>query len=238
MFSGAEIRAPDDRLGWVQPTVSQTDGSSGELLPTRATLLERLQNREGSETWQQGWQEFFTLYQPVIYRFAINSGLKPGEADEVVQEVVIGVARKLPAFRYEPERCTFKTWLFRVVRNKIVDHRRREKTRGRRPDSGGISEEEYESIPDEGMLTPDRAWDLEFERGLRQSALQWVSQRVKPMTLRLYLHHVVDGHDVEATVAAFRDSNVVPADVYQAKFRVQAKLDAQLLILRRGTMAA
>ena len=43
------------------------------------------------------------------------------EAEEVVQETAIGVARRLPEFAYDPKVCRFKTWLLNLVRWRIQD---------------------------------------------------------------------------------------------------------------------
>jgi len=213
--------------------MTQDEQAREETLPTRASLLDCLKGEHGTARWQQGWQEFFSLYQPVICRYAMQSGFSPSEADEIAQEALIGVARQMPSFRYNPEQCSFKTWLFRISRNKMVDHRRRKRVRRQGQTGVEATEDEIAAIPDDQTLTPDRAWDLEFERHLREAALKRVAQTVKPMTMRLFLHNVVEGHDVAATVEAFRESKVKPTDVHQARFRVQAKLEQEIEALRR-----
>jgi len=75
-----------------------------ETLQTRASLVAGLQAGE-----EDRWQEFFRLYGPMIRRFAFKAGLTEIEADEVVQETAIAVARHVPEFRYDPKVCRFKT---------------------------------------------------------------------------------------------------------------------------------
>jgi len=213
---------------------SETASGTGELLPTNGALLSLLQNQEDSSAWQAGWREFMQLYRPVIVQYARRSGLQPVEAEDVMQEIVMGVAQKLPLFRYEPERCSFKTWLFRVARNKVVDHLRRRRSQGGEREVRGIEGEVLAEVADDAQMKPDEAWDREFEHQVLRTALQRVGQRVKPMTMRLYLYHVVDGHSVPETVAAFRDAGVRSEDVYQAKSRIQEQLATQLKKLQRG----
>jgi len=216
---------------------SPANSSKDELLPTRPSLLARMRNQDDSKAWQRGWEEFHALYHPVIYGHALKQGLRESEADDVVQEIVIGVARSLPDFRYDPARSSFKTWLFRVVRNKVVDHLRRRERRSQimvEPARAEGDSEALTEIVDEKALTPDREWDLMWESNLRRSALEHVKNRVKPMTMRLYLHHVVDGNSVEATVHFFRDSKVSSDAVHLAKHRVQKMLDEALERLRDG----
>src|SRR5215831_11026676 len=98
--------------------MSQSDQSS---LGTRASLLGRLKNLED----QASWQQFFDTYWQLIYRLAVKAGLTDSEAQEVVQETVITASKHLPAFRYDPKVCSFKTWLLRLARWRIIDQLRR-----------------------------------------------------------------------------------------------------------------
>src|SRR6185369_14809509 len=82
-----------------------------ELAPTRHTLLERLRDLDDHASWQ----EFFDTYWKLIYCAAIKFGLPHADAEDVVQETVIGVARRMETFRYEPEKCSFKGWLMHIT---------------------------------------------------------------------------------------------------------------------------
>ena len=64
------------------------------FLPTRRSLLARLRNWED----QTSWRDFFNIYWKFIYSVAVRSGLSDQEAEDVVQEAVISVARKMPEF--------------------------------------------------------------------------------------------------------------------------------------------
>ena len=98
--------------------MSQSDNSS---LATRASLLGRLKNLED----QGSWQEFFDTYWRLIYGVALKAGLSDAEAQDVVQEAVITAAKHLPGFHYDPKVCSFKTWLLRLARWRIIDQLRK-----------------------------------------------------------------------------------------------------------------
>jgi len=209
-----------------------------EWLPTRPSLLARLRNHADSASWHRGWEEFYAIYCPVVFRYARKRGLSETDAEDLVQEVVAGLARRLPGFTYDPGRGSFKTWLFRICRNKVVDHLRRQ-GRGMQwiqpgDMADGLSVAEME---DTTILQPDEAWELAWELDLRRSALDLVGQRVKPMTMRLYLYHVVDGHDAATTVADFADPKVTLDAVHLARHRVQKMMDDTLDRLRSGAAA-
>ncbi|MHB1307598.1 MAG: RNA polymerase sigma factor [Limisphaerales bacterium] len=205
-----------------------------ELLPTRASLLARLKRQDDSPAWQRGWEEFHALYFPLIFRYARKRGLAIEDAEEVVQDVVLGVARRIPEFTYDPGRGSFKTWLFRVCRNKVVDRMRRLQKAARGPLVSASEAVALDEVADPAVLAPDRAWDLAWETSLRRAAQEHVAQRVKPMTMRLYLYHVVDGHDAATTVAHFADPKVTSEAVHLARHRVQKMLDTTLARLQEG----
>src|SRR5215470_6786327 len=105
----------------MQQTMSAEHGSS---LETRPSLLQR--RKAGDDT--QSWQELYRLYGGLIRFFAAKAGLTADEAEEVVQETAIGVARRLPEFTYDPKVCRFKTWLLNLARWRIQDQIRKRRS--------------------------------------------------------------------------------------------------------------
>src|SRR6185503_19449815 len=98
-----------------------TEPGTDSLLPTRQSLLTRLRD------WQDhdGWREFFDTYWRLIYRVARQAGLDDATAQDVVQNTFIYLARRMPNFRYDPARGSFKSWLRRVARSRVSVFRRR-----------------------------------------------------------------------------------------------------------------
>ena len=76
-----------------------------EFIPTRGSLLSRLKDWDD----QDSWRDFFNTYWKLIYGVALKSGLTETEAQEVVQETVISVAKAIPQFKYDAAVCSFKT---------------------------------------------------------------------------------------------------------------------------------
>src|SRR4051794_23077763 len=95
----------------------RTSGSAA----TRRSLVDRLQNWED----RKHWQEFFDAYWKLIFSAARRSGLTETEAEEVVQETVITVAKKVGQLRYDPARGSFKGWLLHITRWRIADQFRK-----------------------------------------------------------------------------------------------------------------
>src|SRR6267143_6364892 len=89
--------------------------NSENLLPTRRSLLNRLKNWDD----QESWKDFFDTYWKLIYGVAIKAGLSDAEAEEVVQETVITVAKKIGDFKADPAHGSFKGWLLKITQWRI-----------------------------------------------------------------------------------------------------------------------
>lgn len=174
---------------------SRTDLSPDreELLPTRRSLLDRLRNWED----QASWRDFFNTYWKFIYSVAIKSGLSDQEAEDVVQETVLSVAKKMPDYVYDPARCSFKGWLMHVARLRIMDQLRRRPPAFRQmPTSERDSRQTptVERVPDPASAADfDAAWDEEWESNLVDAAMERVKLRVKPEHYQIFYLSAVKG---------------------------------------------
>src|SRR5438046_2754711 len=119
----------------MEPAQHQPSAPGGRLPPTRPSLLERLRNHDESKLWPQSWKEFSTIYVPFLKTFAEQRGVHKDDVDDVVQEIVIGTARSLPKFEYNPNVSRFTTWLCRIAEHKIFDYFRKRRRRGQVIDS-------------------------------------------------------------------------------------------------------
>ena len=81
-------------------------------LPTTCpTLLARLRHDPSSEP---AWDEFVESYGRHIYRWCRQWGLQDADAEDVTQEILLKLARKLREFTYDPEG-SFRGWLKTVA---------------------------------------------------------------------------------------------------------------------------
>lgn len=76
-----------------------------------------------------GLRALYRRYGPELFGFACQSLGDPELAEEVVQDAFTNVWRH--ADRFDPDRASFRTWLYALARNRIVDMRRRAGVRPR-----------------------------------------------------------------------------------------------------------
>jgi RNA polymerase sigma factor (sigma-70 family) len=187
------------------------------LQPTRQSLLSRLRDCED----QEGWREFFETYWRLLYNVSRKAGLNDQEAQDVVQETIIAVARKMPEFRYDPAKGSFKQWLLLITRRRIQDHLRR--VYRSLPPAGGCPQEterNVENMPT-SELAPDAqieaTWEQEWQDNLLHAALARVRQRVNPKHYQVFDYCTFQGLRAPE-VARMLGLNV--AQVYLARHRV------------------
>jgi RNA polymerase sigma-70 factor (ECF subfamily) len=200
------------------------------MIPTRRSLLDRLKNWDD----RTGWQEFFDTYWKVIYGVAIKAGLTDTEAQEVVQETVIAVARNMQEFKYDPAVGSFKSWLLHTTRWKIVDQFRRRAPRHaalhRRSNTRTSATTLINRIPDPASLNLDPVWDEEWEKNLFDTARERIKQRVSDRQYQMFDLYVVKDWPVKKVAAAL---GVSAARIYLAKHQVAALIRKEIKKLER-----
>lgn len=208
---------------WMGCLVAIAKMLDDDSIVTRASLLDRLRNRED----QVSWQDFFDAYWQLIYRVAKKAGLTDAEAQDIVQETVISVANKLPGFTYDPKVCSFKTWMLRLTRWRIIDTRRKRLPQSvpAAADRDGTATSELERIPDEAALMLDAVWDEEWEKSLLAAALQRVKPLLKPEHYQVFDLYALRQLPVSQVAEIM---GVSAARVYLIKHRVAARLKHEI----------
>ncbi len=157
---------------------------------------------------------------------ALKAGLTESEAEEVVQETVVSVAKQMPTFRYD-QAGSFKGWLLQITRRRIADQfRKRPPWEGAPPTEGDDSTRTptVNRIPaPEPDLEP--VWDEEWKKNLVEAAMQRVKARVTPRQYQIFDLYVVKGWPVGEVK---RTLNVNAARVYLAKHRVSRLVREEL----------
>lgn len=184
-----------------------------DSLPTRASLLRRLRDMADDSSWR----EFYDRYRRFIFQAARRRGLSTQDAEEVLQDTVVSVARGLPNFIYNPAVCSFKGWLMTITLRRVTDQLRR---RGRQVPIADTAGE----IPVHGAEAEspfDSSWEMEWESNLLEAALDRLRLSVSPRNFQIFDWTVRLGRSTRETAAAFGVSTTV---VRVTKLRVRLQL--------------
>ncbi len=86
-----------------------------DSLQTRDTLLGRLVDIYDEESWH----EFVQYYRKFIYLLIIRLNVNHHDAEELTQEILLKLWKKLPDFKYNQEKGRFRSWLCRITDNQV-----------------------------------------------------------------------------------------------------------------------
>ena len=197
-----------------------------ELIPTRATLIKRLKNWDD----QSSWQEFFDIYWKLIYGVARKAGLTDDEAQEVVQETLVSVAKHMPGFNYDPQIGSFKAWLLTMTRWRIIGQfRKRNPAMQQEPtEEDGGRTKLIDKVPDPAGEVLDAIWEREWQNNLLEAAVAQVKRTMDPQKYQIFDLYVNKGCSPEQVAAQFDISANL---VYVTKHRVTEAIKAELLRL-------
>ncbi len=205
---------------------------SGDLLKadrvrTRWTLVERLKVKDPAS-----WQEFSYLYGRLIHSIASKAGCTRDEAQEVVQETMICVAKEIPHFNTDPNRGSFGAWLLTITRRRIIDQLRKRPPEDRfvGPQGSTTGTPPINRIPDLSLDLGD-SWDREWRETVFQRAIERLKTQVSPTHFKIFYLAVIKEQPVRDVAMAL---NVSSAQVYLVKHRLSAALKRQSHQLEDG----
>ena len=194
-------------------------------IPTRYSLLSRL------EDWgdQESWRTFFDTYWRLIYATAIKSGLSEQEAEDVVQETVICVARGIHKFKRDRALGSFKGWLKNLTRWRIADQlRKRPASDRRQADAKNRDEEPAEAVLEaiaDSSGDLEAFWEEEWRANQLALAIDRVKREVKEEQFQMFDLYAIKNWPA-SKVAKRLGVNI--AQVYLAKHRVSALIKKEL----------
>lgn len=190
-------------------------------LQTRKSLLLRLRDAQDHGSWKT----FFDTYWHLLYKVARRGGLSDADAQDVVQETVLAVAKQMPTFQYDPARGSFKHWLCRIVRRRISDHLRRvyrEPVKELLPLNIALDAPTGVEEDTSGMLIElhwSQAWDQEWEQAVLDAAVEQVRAEVPPKHFQIFDYCVRQGWPAAKVASTL---GIHTAQVYLVKHRVSA----------------
>jgi RNA polymerase sigma-70 factor (ECF subfamily) len=185
------------------------------MAETSASLLDRLRDAPDPEAWQR----LVEVYTPLIRGWLRRNGLHPQDADDVVQEVLAVVFRKVGAFRRQPRAGAFRRWLRSITVNCLRDFWKAR--RHRREASGDSAVQALLTQLSDPASNLSRQWDVEHDKHVAAKLLELIRPQFEPRTWEAFRRVALDGAAPDAVAA---ELGVTVNAVFIAKSRVLARL--------------
>ena len=178
---------------------------------TRSSVLRAVANTEN----EAAWQRLFDLYAGFVFSIARSKGLKPEDADDIVQVVFTDLARNLPTFQYDRAKGKFRSYLSGLVHWRVMDRLKAGK-RDTELKANFLEEaQSFASPEDDGFA------EREWQAAALEEALRRIKPDVRPEHYAAFVASAVEGQDTEAVMRLYGLSR---DNLYQIRTRLTAKL--------------
>ena len=182
---------------------------------TSASLLGRLQ----ADPQSPAWGRLVEIYEPLVRGWLRRHDVLTQDADDLVQEVMAVVVRRLPEFEHNRRPGAFRTWLRSIAVNCLRDQWR---SRRRRPTATGDSDfQELLAQLEDPASGMSQLWDQEHDRHVTHRLLELLKGEFEGRTWQAFSRVALDGL---APAAVAQELGMTVNAVFIAKSRVLARL--------------
>ncbi len=178
--------------GFLRKIISTITGGKNTRESFLSTPDEKLIETFINENNESAFEEIVSRYVDKIYGLALRITRSPNDAEEVLQDVFLTLAKKIDTFRGEAK---FSSWLYRVTVNASYMHLRSE-----RKHESDVSLEDYVPYDENGTLmgrVASKDWSQRPDKALfSKEAMEMIERAVRelPETYRVVFHlRDVDG---------------------------------------------
>lgn len=184
---------------------------------TRVSLLKRVRDPRDHESWR----EFHELYRPLLLNFVRARGIgDQSSAEDVVQELLFSLSRRLPEFDFNQQRGRFRTYLWQAANNAVATWHRRN---GRHQQAVELdADSRIHNLAENPAAEPDREFVEELRKRVLEQALVKLKTESRPETWDCFQLHVLDripARDVAARIGKSENSVYVNAARVMQKLR-------------------
>ncbi|MEM7395421.1 MAG: sigma-70 family RNA polymerase sigma factor [Verrucomicrobiota bacterium] len=168
-------------------------------------------------TAEADWEEFYSLYWRVIFRYGMKLGLSEDAARDVLQETMVALLKAMPDFHYDPRKGRFLNFLLTITHRKALEAMRRSSRAAAVP----IDSEPALPAPGSsgGSDHLDRLWQRSVWEEVWQRFCEDVS--VEQSTIDVYRAYAIDGEPPGDVARRFRMKTNA---IYRIKNRVSQRL--------------
>lgn len=136
---------------------------------------------------RSAFAEVFTHFAPRVKGFLMKSGVGPGTAEEISQDVMATLWRK--AHLFDPTKASVSTWIFTIARNRKIDVLRKQ----RRPEPEDLTWGPQEEPEQADVLA------LQQESASLSAALAELPEKQRDLIVRVYYGELTHSEIAEET---------------------------------------
>ncbi len=162
------------------------------------------------------FQALVERHRSMVYRVAYQFAGNHHDAEDIAQDVFIKVYRSLDRFRQDAQ---LTSWLYRIVMNACIDHRRRQAP-GRAAPFGDEAEQRMLNTPEERPGPEDRAYGTELGQMLESE----IARLPQGQRLVFVMRHHQGLKLTEIAVALGLAEGTVKRQLHAAVHRLRASL--------------
>ncbi len=179
-------------------------------METSVSLLERLCTLPDDRSWKR----LDDLYRPLIRSWLLREPYLGSDVDDLVQEVMMVLVRKVPGFRRQ-RNGSFRCWLRKITTNQLRTHRR-----GHQRKAGRVTSLDGWTLADQ-LADPhseaSRQWDEEHDRYVVRRLLELIEDHFEADAVEAFRRVMFDE---EKPVQVAADLGMSINTVYLAKSRI------------------
>ncbi|MGJ8658195.1 MAG: RNA polymerase sigma factor [Akkermansiaceae bacterium] len=194
--------------------------SSHDNLPTRISMI----HQAVSSTDHPVWDELLKYYAPFITSVLCRMNFQQPAIDDVRQLVFVKLWKNLPAYRKQPGKAKFRSWLAKLIRNVALNWIRDNK--------GQNSESHLHDATESEYLVHSPAVEGNIEKEWQAYVVKLALERLKPVfTGKAFevLHLSLEGHSSDEISEKL---SIQTESVYVLRNRVKKRLQQEIKQVR------
>ena len=186
---------------------------------TQQTLIQRAQNPDDN----QAWDDFVSYYKSFIRMVLYKSNISINDTDDLIQAILLRIWKGLPNYEYRKEQARFRTWLSTIIRNCIVSHINKSKSKGTKVE---LIEEQVERIS-----------ESEIEEIINNEWLDYVSSIAMEKVKEVFSGNAIEVFRLSLEEKSAREIStalgIAEESVFVLRSRVKSKLKKEISKLRQ-----